>query len=149
MGNSAVITTEAKKIGVYMHWYGDRDSVEALLQYCRILGVRKPEDSDYGFARLCQVLGNFFNDNDCLSVGIGPLEELDCDNGDNGLYIIKDWEIVGREFFNGSRPAGHDRMELLKGFNEHMPEGTKLTDAWLEKRASETLCSDGEDTYGI
>ena len=59
MGNSAVITTEAKKIGVYMHWYGDRDSVEALLQYCRILGVRKPENDRtglQGFAKSSELL---------------------------------------------------------------------------------------------
>ena len=140
MGNRAVITTEAKKIGVYMHWNGGRDSVGPLVHYCKILGVRKPEDCVYGFARLCQVIGNFFNDEQCLSVGIGPLDELDCDNGDNGLYIIKDWEIVGREFFTGSEQTGYDEMDMLKGFNEHMPEGIKLTDAELEKRVSEMLC---------
>lgn len=29
MGNRAVITTEEKQIGVYLHWNGGRDSVQA------------------------------------------------------------------------------------------------------------------------
>ena len=36
MGNRAVITTENKKIGIYLHWNGGRDSVEAFLKYCEL-----------------------------------------------------------------------------------------------------------------
>ena len=35
MGNRAVITTPDKKIGVYLHWNGGRDSVEGFLQTCK------------------------------------------------------------------------------------------------------------------
>ena len=31
MGNRAVITTEKKDLGIYLHWNGGRDSVEAFL----------------------------------------------------------------------------------------------------------------------
>lgn len=58
-GNRAVITTEDKRIGVYIHWNGGRDSVEAFLKYCELKGYRKPEEDCYGWARLCQVIGNF------------------------------------------------------------------------------------------
>lgn len=41
MGNRAVITTSkapdvsgAKDLGIYLHWNGGRDSVEAFLKYC-------------------------------------------------------------------------------------------------------------------
>jgi hypothetical protein len=35
MGNRAVITTEQKRIGVYLHWNGGLDSVEGFLTYCK------------------------------------------------------------------------------------------------------------------
>lgn len=67
MGNRAVITTSQSKdvqtsidIGVYLHWNGGRDSVEAFLSYCKLRGFRPPERDCYGWARLCQVIGNFF-----------------------------------------------------------------------------------------
>ncbi len=99
MGNRAVITTEEKRIGVYLHWNGGRDSVEGFLAYCKKVGHRSPEQDCYGWARLCQVIGNFFGGT--TSIGIDTLDKLDCDNGDNGLYIIKNWEIIGREYCNG------------------------------------------------
>lgn len=69
MGNRAVITTskdvevdKSNDIGIYLHWNGGRDSVEAFLTYCRISGFRPPEHDCYGWARLCQVIANFFGD---------------------------------------------------------------------------------------
>ncbi len=41
MGNRAVITTEDKQMGVYLHWNGGRDSVEAFLDYCDLQGFRR------------------------------------------------------------------------------------------------------------
>jgi hypothetical protein len=113
MGNRAVITTRDKKLGVYLHWNGGRDSIEVFLKYCKEMGFRCPEADDYGWARLCQVICNFFGD-DGLSCGIGLYEELDTDNGDNGVYIIENWEIVGREFFNGKEQRNHDFLDLFK-----------------------------------
>jgi len=98
MGNKAVITTEEEKIGVYLNWNGGRDSVEAFLAVCDKLGHRKPENDCYGWARLCQVIANYFGGVHCI--GIDRLECLDCDNKDNGMYIIKDWKIVGRKYFD-------------------------------------------------
>lgn len=96
MGNRAVITTEKEEIGVYVHWNGGQESIEEFLAICKAKGHRCPEDDCYGWARLCQVIGDFFGGS--LSVGIDKLENLDCDNGDNGMYIIRDWKIVGRKF---------------------------------------------------
>lgn len=59
MGNRAVITTEDKKLGIYLHWNGGRDSVEAFLRYCDLRGFRPPNSDEYGWARLCQVIANF------------------------------------------------------------------------------------------
>lgn len=131
MGNRAVITNSrafdvanSTDIGVYLHWNGGRDSVEAFLTYCKLKGYRPPEVDNYGWARLCQVIGNFFGGG--LSIGIGPCCELDCDNWDNGTYIIKDWEIVSRKYFDGEEQNYYDLNEMLKAIDKSMPEKEQL-----------------------
>ena len=61
MGNRAVITTvdgwKNNGIGIYLHWNGGKDSIEAFLKYCKLRGFR---NGDYGMARLTQVIANFF-----------------------------------------------------------------------------------------
>lgn len=125
MGNRAVITTIAKKIGVYLHWNGGRDSVEAFLEYCKLKGYRTPEEDDYGWARLCQVIGNFFGGT--TSVGIDLYDNLDTDNGDNGVYVIEDWKIVERLFFkNGKEQNEYQLSEMLEEIDHNMPEHQRL-----------------------
>ena len=101
MGSRAVITTirtadpqTSNELGVYLHINGDPEHVTAFLEYCRAKEIQPPND-DYGWARLCQVIGNYFGGR--LSVGIDKCCNLDCDNGDNGVYIIDGWDIVGRK----------------------------------------------------
>lgn len=120
MGNRAVITTEEERIGVYLHWNGGRDSVEAFLAVCKELGHRSPDDDCYGWARLCQVIANFIGG--IHSIGIDTLDHLDCDNGDNGMYIIKDWEIVGRKHFNNrTEQKEGNQAEFIKAIKERQP----------------------------
>lgn len=49
MGNRAVITTPERKIGLYLHWNGGRDTVEPLLRYCELKGYRAPSSDSYGW----------------------------------------------------------------------------------------------------
>ena len=137
MGNRAVITAsksknvaESNDIGVYLHWNGGRDSVEAFLKYCELKGYRSPDTDCYGWARLCQVIGNFFGGE--LSIGIDRCCCLDCDNRDNGVYIIKGWEIVGREYFEGEEQRYHDMLEMLEEIDDKQPEGERLRHGVLE-----------------
>lgn len=131
MGNRAVITTkynfEHNGIGVYVHYNGGRDSITAFLTYCKLRGFRKPEEDSYGWARLAQVIGNFFG-GDGLSVGLNTVDRLDCDNYDNGVYFIENWEIVGREYFHGEEQANHDLVGMLQAINETQPEDQRLDD---------------------
>ena len=131
MGNRAVITTkynfEHNGIGVYVHYNGGRDSVTAFLTYCKLRGFRKPEEDSYGWARLTQVIGNFFG-GDGLSVGLNTVDRLDCDNYDNGVYFIENWEIVGREYFHGEEQSNHDLVGMLQAINEAQPEDQRLDD---------------------
>jgi len=129
MGNRAVITTEENfknnGVGVYLHWNGGRDSVTAFLTYCKLKGYRAPENDCYGWARLCQVVGNFFGGT--TSVGIDTVDRLDCDNYDNGVYLIKNWEIVGREYFNGGEQDEYALEDMLMAINDNMPQYERLS----------------------
>ena len=129
MGNRAVITTKENfnnnGVGVYVHWNGGRNSIEAFLTYCKLKGYRDPANDCYGWARLCQVIGNYFG-GDC-SVGIDICRNLDCDNGDNGVYIIKNWEIVDRKYFNGVEQSSYDLYEFLKDIDNSMPEKERIS----------------------
>ena len=124
MGNRAVITTRDKRIGVYLHWNGGRDSVEAFLKYCELQGFRCPEDDCYGFARLVQIIGNYFGGG--LSLGIDEYSRLDTDNWDNGVYIIENWKIVDRLFMHGAEQKEYDLKEMLKSIDEAQPESMRL-----------------------
>ena len=74
MGNRAVITTEDKQIGIYVHWNGGRESVETFLAYCDMKNYRPPETDCYGWARMCQVIGNFFGGSiSKLAGGVGQI----------------------------------------------------------------------------
>ena len=96
MGNRAVITTgpySDNNVGIYLHWNGGRASIEGFLKACETLGYLAPPDP-YGLARLTQAIGTYFEGG--LSVGIDLNKNLDCDNGDNGTYLITGWKIAGR-----------------------------------------------------
>ena len=129
MGNRAVITTKANMdnngVGVYLHWNGGRDSVRAFLKYCELKGYRAPSDDGYGWARLCQVIGNFFGGS--TSLGIDTVNNLDCNNWDNGVYLIEGWEIVGRMYFEGEEQDEYDLVGMLKTINDSMPESERIT----------------------
>ena len=131
MGNRAVITASkslevkgSSDIGVYLHWNGGRDSVEAFLKYCELKGYRAPDSDNYGWARLCQVIGNFFGGS--TSIGIDKCCCLDCDNYDNGVYIIKGWEIVDRKYNRGWEQQTYPLLEMLQQINDAQPEGERL-----------------------
>jgi hypothetical protein len=103
MGNRAVICFDKyaqNATGIYLHWNGGRDSVEAFLEAARLLKINGDGDKQYAPARFVQMIGNFFGGTN--SLGIGPVSELDCDNGDNGVYVVDSitLKIKERRFFD-------------------------------------------------
>ncbi len=139
MGNRAIITDKSGKIGVYLHWNGGRDSVEGFLEYCKRKGCRGfGSDSSYAMARLVQVVSNFFGGT--TSVGITTYTE-GCE--DNGVYVVEDWDIVGRHYRKYNEETGEYEKadfpesweqreypldEMLEGIDEKQPEREKLGD---------------------
>lgn len=139
MGNRAVITTAGatyNDVGIYIHWDGDLEKVEAFLTYCKMKGFRSPEIDCYGFSYLCTILGNFFGNG--LSVGVDTLNHLDKDNHDNGVYYIKDWKIVSRSYED--EPIETDKTYLfnyLKMINDCQSENIKVSENEIKFYCSE------------
>ena len=101
MGNRAVITASTSRttgVGIYVHWNGGLESVLAFLHVAKERGYRDPAyDTTYAMARLCGLVCEFFGLKSSISVGIGQLKELDCNNRDNGVYVIgAGWTIKSR-----------------------------------------------------
>lgn len=126
MGNRAVITQNKSlnEVGIYLHWNGGRDSIEGFLAYCLLKKDFRGCDEQYGFARLLNVIANFFSDG--LSVGVDKANKLDCDNYDNGVYIIKGFDIVGRMYHEGREQLEYDLKSFVEDVDEHMPEKMRL-----------------------
>ena len=109
MGNRAVITASTSKTtgaGIYVHWNGGIESVLAFLHVAKERDYRDPTyDPTYAMARLCGLICEFFDLKSSTCVGIGQLKELDCDNRDNGVYVIgAGWTIKSR-WGEGSDPS--------------------------------------------
>jgi hypothetical protein len=156
MGNRAVITlakydtmgnvikeVDKEEIGVYLHWNGGYDSVSAFLKYCELKEYRCPQNDCYGWARLCQIIGNFFGGSS--SLGIDKCGRLDCDNYDNGVYLIKDWKIVGRVYFKGKEQNCYPLLESLLEINRRQPVNEQMEESFIRKY----YLIEGEEGNGI
>lgn len=140
MGNRAVITTRKNFIdngvGVYLHWSGGRDFVEGFLKYMKLKHHRAPDQDCYGWARLCQVIGNYFGGT--MSVGIDTVDHLDIDNGDNGTYFIKGWDIVDRKYFKGEEQNNHKITDIIIEIDESQPTEEQLGKQFLTAKEVKT-----------
>lgn len=131
MGNRAVITASKDKnfgVGIYLHWNGGIESIVAFLDSAKQRGYRDPEsDSTYAMARLCGLLHEFFGVESSTSLGIGELKRLDCDNFDNGVYVIgNDWQITER-YGEGSRPLDLNEINAIRKTEKYKQICQKLT----------------------
>lgn len=143
MGNSTIIKAKNNdNIGVYLHWNGGRDSIEAFLKYCELRGFRSFDD-DYGIARFTQIVSNFFGGT--LSIGITdkPLNW----GTDNGIYEVEGWEIVGRKDFKGTEQQEHDIQEMLLAIDKEQPASQQLGDYITAKEVKTSTIKIGDTVY--
>lgn len=107
MGNRAVLKfiDEKEQPTIYLHDNGGRASVQAFLNVAKEQRLRA---DSYGVARMCQIVGNFFGGN----LGLGCNKEA-INNGDNGIYLIKNFEIVGREKFDDLEEIDEEKTKLI------------------------------------
>jgi len=118
MGNRAVITASGNKttgVGIYLHWNGGIESVQAFLDVAKARHFRDPAgDDSYAMARLVGVIHEYFGINESTSLGIGTLDQLDCNNFDNGVYVIgKGWSIADR-WGKGSNPRNDSDIHTAR-----------------------------------
>jgi hypothetical protein len=113
---------KSRRVGIYLHWNGGYDSVHAFLEYCKLQGFRS---DDYGIARLTQVISNYFGGG--LSIGVDQCCRLDCDNYDNGVYLVRNWNIVGRKFHDGPEQNEYNLYDFMEDVNNAQPEQMRLT----------------------
>ena len=160
MGNRAVITSSTRDVEVYLHWNGGWDSVQCFLEYCRLKGYRAPND-DYGWARLCQVIANYFvtlpgeseyrpqGADDGLSIGINAFGGWDVDFCDNKRYIIDGWRIVEWVYGNGTpvpvenAQLNYDPYVMLVEIDKHQP--IRLGEEFIRANMADWLI--GQDDY--
>ena len=137
MGNRAIIQTresyENEGIGVYLHWNGGYDSVSAFLKYCELKGYRTPDTDCYGWARLCQVIGNYLGGG--LSLGIDTFSKDAGQYQDNGTYIIEGWEIVDRKHYDDEEELNYEMIEMLIDIDKAQPFTEQLGEDFI--RAAE------------
>ena len=94
MGNRAVLCLRDNKqqrfsqqaVGIYVHWNGGEESIAGFLQSTREVMGDRLGDVSYAKARLIERIALFFGGN--LSVGVDICKNLDCDNWNNGVYVI-------------------------------------------------------------
>ena len=109
MGNRAVIQFTDTDLGIYLHWNGGRNSVEAFLALAKEAQIRTT-DTSYRMSRLCQIIGNALGGTE--SLGIDLVSNLDCDNCDNGTYIVSpELDIIDRKFFSGQEQESERNEE--------------------------------------
>ena len=133
MGNRAFIKFAGQDAGIYLHWNGGRDSVESMLEYCRLRGFRF---DDYGVARFCQVVGNWFGGD--LSIGcqsVKGLSNFDLDPGDNGVYIVSDWRIADRYGAPSFEQNDYNRIDFMIDLDNAQPERDRLGENRIRENA--------------
>jgi len=113
MGNRAVIAFKSEHMekdqspAIYLHWAGSPHHVYGFLKAAKEFGIRG-DDPGYCMARLTQVIGNAIGGT--LSMGIGCYGNFG-DPGDNGVYWIKNWEVVERETWTGGSENSEGLIE--------------------------------------
>lgn len=119
MGNRAVIIESRKREGIYQHWNGGRDSIEPMLYYAKHF---LNDDSNLFENNLKKVA--FIS----MCCGFRPeysndYDNLDCNNGDNGVYVInKDFDIIERRFYKYSEQNNYKFEDFLIYIDELMPK---------------------------
>lgn len=154
MGNRAVVTTKSatgfceESIGIYLHWNGGRDSVTGFLKYCELQGFRSPEIDSDSWLKFQQVILN------CgLTADRDKCKNLDCDNGDNGVYLVENWQIVGRKFMEHAEQDVYPLKDMLLGIDEKQPVHMQIHDKIImefdTKKIVMDIGGDAESGYRV
>ena len=122
MGNRAVIELEQSGLGIYMHWNGGRDSIEPLLHVAKEYKIQS-KGKYFLLSSLCKMIANSFTSSTYSPVEANPIDTLDCDNFDNGVYVIDSrLNIVDRKFNRYPEQNEHDFYGMVEYIKEKNDE---------------------------
>ena len=122
MGNRAVIELEQSGLGIYMHWNGGRDSIEPLLHVAKEYKIQS-KGKYFLLSSLCKMIANSFTSSTYSPVEANPIDTLDCDNFDNGVYVINsNLDIVDRKFTRYPEQNEHDFYGMVEYIKEKNDE---------------------------
>lgn len=119
-------------MAVYLHWQGNEEKVRAFLMYCKFKGYRPANEDCYGWARLVQVISNYIGGE--LGIGIGNFYNFIIE--DNGVYLIKNWEIKGKYYDDewvDEMVEESTMLELIKEINKCQPVAEQIEEKELER----------------
>lgn len=119
MGNRAVISfsTSPNAPCLYLHWNGGRASVEGFLAAAKDLGYHDAGSQKRDVDQLEQFIRPFFAEpNRRLSIYREKVCHADCDNYDNGWYILDPHtlEIRNRRFVRGSEEINESKTQEIR-----------------------------------
>ena len=148
MGNRALIIGNGASVGIYLHWNGGRDSVEAFLRWAEL--SKLPSLENRGEIALAAVIANFFgNDGNCISLETVDRANLEASAPwDNGIYVVEEHKIVERINPRQPEQRSHDLTEMLIFIDSRQPEHDQLGAQFLlaEERPTTELTA-GERVF--
>lgn len=134
MGNRAIVKPKDQNVGVYLHWNGGIDSVTAFLEYCKLKDYRDfggKNADDYGLARFCQVVSNFFGGTTSIGIETDVKETEDYAKWmDNGIYTVDGWDISKR-ISPSEGNEGYDLKKILLQIDGKQPESEQLGEDFI------------------
>lgn len=148
MGNRALIIGKGASVGIYLHWNGGRDSVEAFLRWAELSQL--PSIENRGEIALAAVIANFFgNDGNSISLEtVDPANLADSAPYDNGVYVVEGHKIVERVKAPDFEQRQYDLTEMLILIDGRQPESDQLGAQFLlaEERPTAEL-KEGERVF--
>ena len=105
---------------MYLHWNGSPNNVSTYIDKLAETMEGRRGDLSYAFARLVGIAHEDIEGN--LSLGVYSNDFKDDDiydnvsrisHGDNGVYVVENWEIVDREFNPGQEQQEYDFNEMV------------------------------------
>lgn len=148
MGNRGLITGYGSPIGIYLHWNGGRDSIEAFLAYAKLQGHCPRGNFVDELPALLTIIVNFFG-NTGLNVYLHPIKDItNALTLDHGTYVIDNWTIVNRYHAPSIEQDTHQLTEMLIVIDERQPVHEQLGADYIT--APEVPVSElnvGDDVY--
>lgn len=107
MGNRCLITNKNKKIAIYQHWNGGRDTIEPLLRVAEYEFQKNPYKFGCDeFKAVLDVSKKVFDGKEC------DYERNQNIASDNGVYVVEEFKIIERLNNRYSEQREHNPLQM-------------------------------------